>query len=95
MKDLIDRQEAIDVVSEGLKHVFVESRDIAEKLIGELPSAQSERKKGKWIIDGHHIRCDQCGMVMCDTDREGDRIPRDFCLNCGADMTEGLRCKND
>ena len=50
--------------------------------------AFAEPKKGKWIRDGHHIRCDQCGMYMCDTDREGDRIPTEFCPNCGADMRE-------
>lgn len=46
----------------------------------------AEPKRGKWIRDGHHIRCDQCGMYMCDTDREGDRIPTEFCPNCGARM---------
>ena len=51
-----------------------------------------ERKTGRWIIDGHHIRCDQCGMDMCNTDREGDPIPKEFCPNCGAKM-EG--CGND
>lgn len=30
----------------------------------------AEPKRGKWIRDGHHIRCDQCGIYMCDTDRE-------------------------
>lgn len=47
-----------------------------------------ERKKGKWIIDGHHINCDQCGMYMCNTDREGDKFPINFCPNCGAEMEE-------
>lgn len=51
-----------------------------------LDDTQAERNTGKWIIDGHHIRCDQCGMAMCDTDREGDRIPRGFCPSCGVRM---------
>ena len=42
MSDLISRQAAIDVVAEGLKNVFVEYKDVAEKLIGKLPSAQPE-----------------------------------------------------
>ena len=42
MDDLISRQAAIDVVAEGLKNVFVEYKDVAEKLIGKLPSAQPE-----------------------------------------------------
>ena len=40
--DVISRQAAIDAVAEGLKNVFVEYKDVAEKLIGKLPSAQPE-----------------------------------------------------
>ena len=54
------------------------------RILNEQPTIQP--KRGKWIRDGHHIRCDQCGMYMCDTDREGDRIPTEFCPNCGAKM---------
>lgn len=43
-----------------------------------------QQEKGEWIRDGHHIRCDQCEMYMCDTDREGDKIPNKFCPNCGS-----------
>ena len=42
MKDLIDRQAAIDAVDEALTRVFVEHRDIAEKMINKIPSAQPE-----------------------------------------------------
>ena len=42
MDDLVSRQDAIDAVSDGLKRVFVEYKDIAEKLIGKLPSVQPE-----------------------------------------------------
>jgi hypothetical protein len=34
--------DAIDAVSEGLKHTFVEYRDVAEKMLNNLPSAQPE-----------------------------------------------------
>ena len=60
-------------------------RDCMKDLSAQ-PTIEPEREKGKWIIDGHHIRCDNCGEYMCDTDREGDAIPRNFCPNCGADM---------
>ena len=49
-------------------------------------SKVAERKSGHWIIDGHHIKCNQCGESMCNTDREGDAIPRNFCPNCGVNM---------
>ena len=41
---------------------------------------------GEWIYDGHHRRCNRCGTYFCNTDREGDIIPNNFCPNCGADM---------
>lgn len=44
------------------------------------------RPSGEWIRDGHHIRCKKCGAYFCDTDREGDSYPQDFCPNCGARM---------
>ena len=57
-----------------------------------LPSAQPERKKGKWIDDGTELGfcCADCGITW-DEYLEGDlidvrmrRIPN-FCPNCGAD----------
>ena len=51
-----------------------------------LPSVTPKRKTGKWIIDGHHIVCSECETGMCNTDREGDSFPTNFCPNCGADM---------
>jgi hypothetical protein len=45
-----------------------------------------ERLHGEWIIDGHHIRCNRCNEYICNTDREGNKIPDSFCPNCGADM---------
>ena len=89
--DAISRQAAIDALatmyckSDEDGYVWIIRRD-AWARIDALPSA--EPKRGKWIRDGHHIRCDQCGIYMCDTDREGDRIPTEFCPNCGADMRE-------
>ena len=47
---------------------------------------KNDRPKGKWIIDGHHIRCNRCNEYICNTDREGNKIPDNFCPNCGADM---------
>jgi len=44
--DVIYRQDAIDKVADMLKGVVVEYRDVAEKAIGKLPSAQSEPR---WI----------------------------------------------
>jgi len=88
--DTISRQAAIDETNAWLLDCLkVNKQDRSCGLIRrleDLPSA--EPKRGKWIRDGHHIRCDQCGMYMCDTDREGDKIPNNFCPNCGIKMEE-------
>ena len=33
--------------------------------------------------DGHHVHCLNCGKYWCDSDREGDPFPMNFCSNCG------------
>ena len=52
----------------------------------ELAIKALERPQGEWIIDGHHIRCNKCNEYICNADREGNKIPDNFCPNCGADM---------
>lgn len=58
--------------------------DAIDSIIDNAPTV--EPKKGKWIIDGHHIRCNRCNEYICNTDREGNEIPDKFCPECGADM---------
>ena len=86
--DLIRRSDAI----EALSNVFAdcdpcdkeEALDISITTIKELPSAQPERKKGKWIdmesMDewyGHTYQCSSCGE---------EAMSWDFCPYCGAYM---------
>lgn len=85
--DLISRQQAIDIVRNRVKR-FTTACVLAVTEIEQLPPAQPERKKGKWINhrndDGHNIAdCDQCGNALQWFD--GDEIPR-YCCMCGADM---------
>lgn len=105
MDDLISRQEAIDALFE----LYEYQRDIdptqaadlvrqgiylAEKKIEQLPSAQTEWKKGNWVygedeygIDGYH--CDKCGFfVPWDYAHKFISYIEDynFCPSCGADM---------
>ena len=86
VNDCISRQAAIDeVINLWADKPFgppalVEIKDCIEK----LPSAQPERKRGKWeiyvisLFDGVGCRCSECGF-------EGVTY-WDFCPNCGADM---------
>lgn len=50
-----------------------------EQLIEHLEGKQ----KTTFEKDGHHIRCTSCGEYWCDTDREGDAFPKNFCPACG------------
>ena len=115
MVDLINRQEAIDVLELGAE-IFRRVLDDMEVVgidrekysyglkliesniedIKELPSAQPERKIGKWIKDkswsegagmgesyGYYWKCNQCNnIVKGDWSQCGDN----FCSECGADM---------
>lgn len=104
--DLISRQAAIDAVKKNtFRLTFAEEQnceghvawsaeavysDVMEGALLELPSAQPERKKGKWIPQDHnktngmastlvyyYPKCSVCGH--CDN-------YTNFCSNCGADM---------
>ena len=87
MNDLISRQAAIDrAVS-----IPMFGRDVKMVAVSEiknLPSAQPERKMGKWAMREGELAfwdvCDQCGKKIL------HRTPfYKFCPNCGADMREG------
>ena len=98
--DLISRQAAKN------KKVYSEERHEYVVPVAELdwlPSAQPERKQGKWIERNPQnsdtcrlIECDQCGFSHI----VGFNVPyehwienRNFCERCGADMREVV--KND
>ena len=88
--DMISRKMAIDAINNcycggedscGEPWIY---EDDAIKAVEQLPSAQPERKKGKWIkISPANIyECSECGKnVMTD-----DISAYDFCHGCGADM---------
>ena len=51
--------------------------------IEQLPSAQQERKKGKWIYNSPvTMKCNQCGFIIKDWDWHRFK----YCPNCIADM---------
>ena len=105
--DAIYRQDTIDAINtwdkfgidersrvvrwhEGLEP-YVKLRDVVWA-IEKLPSAEPERKTGKWIgteyagyADGNPVyyewKCSACGCVI-----EDDEPTWNFCPNCGADM---------
>ena len=106
MSDLIDRQAAIDALRVAYWDDNIQSAkddpcivdamtDWAIRQVKALPSAQSERKTGRWIYgeddvamcDGYH--CSECGFfVPWDYKRKSIDFIKDynFCPNCGSPM---------
>jgi len=96
MSELITRQAAIEAVEFGItyakainkstgevKELFKEGNKAlneAVERLKELPSAEPERKKGKWDDIGGVIRY---GCLFC---HHAQERKSNFCPNCGADM---------
>ena len=97
--ELISRKAAIDAIEEmqmsimrsdfsGDQFIFT-GMSRALQVIKKLPTAQPERKKGKWITVqgrlGNEVECNQCHSVFWYWIANYR-----FCAHCGADMrTEG------
>lgn len=104
--DLIGRRAAINLLkkwSDGYDYIETETES-AIKDFQNLPPAQSERKKGKWVV--HNIldyaqrptgrkvgKCPFCGFLTDEfrTLIECNRELTNFCPNCGARMDERRR----
>lgn len=100
MEDLIKRQDAIDAINCNIVITGKRNSEVVASTIGTfvdrikaLPSAEPERKTGKWITDTYgHIICSECGwcapriMTGCLCDRHLDYVKSEFCWCCGADM---------
>ena len=100
MADLIDRQAAIDAIdkifpADPMRNDYTQGitcgAALATEYIKQLPSAEQERKNGKWIDavipnDNRELLCqvcDQCNTFFPLAYTGGGH---NFCPNCGADM---------
>ena len=85
MSDLISRQAVLDAVNDC---------GICIQKILDIPSAEPERKKGKWEVqpstgeDRPFIwwKCSECGhVIFSETERDRKEFHA-FCGRCGAEM---------
>ena len=86
MDDLISRQVAIDALETTSFDDYGDYM-ITRELIEQLPSAQPERKTGKWSIKNGELAfwdvCSECGRMVI------HRTPfYNFCPHCGARMED-------
>lgn len=97
MSDVIERQKALDALKGKLNASVKDTEAVVEYLDGvierilQLPSAQPERKTGRWI----HIRTESDGNALyeCSECHKGEvHVPIvevHYCWNCGARMVGG------
>jgi rubrerythrin len=84
--DLISRQAAIDAIHCDITVTGRQNAELVAATIGAfadrikaLPSAQPERKKGRWKVTPVYIKCSECGESFM-------LIPQNYCPHCGAKM---------
>ena len=92
MSDLIDRQNAIDVLEILADKMSDKGKTVmaqAVAVLKDLQPEEPERKKGEWIYDGIRGRFPACKCSICGYYENADWAllqGANFCSNCGADM---------
>lgn len=96
----IDRQAAINEIEHHIRtaeqpyqltdadRIMNHAFEIAASCIYNLPSAQPERKTGKWILKDHMFECDKCGCRINRYPFKGNIWNYYYCPNCGAKMED-------
>jgi len=85
VSDIISRKWLIEAVEEGwIKFDTKADYNRFIHLVRDVaPSAQPERKKGKWIYGNPAtMKCDQCGYYIANWRQKESN----FCPCCGAEM---------
>ena len=94
MSDLISRQKALDGLKYEMKYGAVIDQcglDTAYDIIEDIPSAEPERKTGKWIEqddgwDGTYYECSCCREPFTLIDGTPTDNLYNYCPNCGAKL---------
>lgn len=90
MSDLISRQAAYEALSEYYHHKTEMQHKALREALGMVPSAQPERKKGKWMPENRTMDAFWvCSVCRFPSEAHSANILYKFCPNCGADMRSG------
>ena len=90
MSDLIRREDAIEAIYQAIRTTltgtFTDSMSLAIAMAENIPSAEPERKKGKWQCrkGSDCWECSQCHAVLENVDLGMHNFY--FCYHCGANM---------
>ena len=99
MDDLISRQAAIDALGDSVENWTDSDYELGQlnqwkadrKAIIDLPSAQPQRMKGRWVRKESDLswwyECSECGESPLFDPYENEVLTR-FCPWCGARMEE-------
>ena len=92
MSDLIRRDDVYDILNNvSIREMPIYVLDKLWNKVRDLPPAEPERKKGKWVYkpneyDDSTYECSQCGEPWTLIDGTPEENNMKFCPNCGADM---------
>jgi len=90
MSDLIKREDVVEALYQAIRttltSTFTDSMSLAIAMANNLPSAEPERKRGKWVRrkDSDCWECSQCHAVLENDDLGMHNFY--FCYHCGANM---------
>lgn len=90
MSDLIRRRDAVSRMFDLLMVKFQGQRlptwnDVYQAM-NDIPSAEPERKKGKWIDGLPYINSHWWVCSVCHVSAPENHTGYNFCPSCGADM---------
>ena len=103
--DSVSRAAVLNLIEQSCCDLEYNCDNVAlRKEVEALPSAQTERKKGKWIErnprnspDCRLIECSECGnayIVGYNINYDDWIDGRNFCMKCGADLRGGSNGKS-
>lgn len=87
--DVVRRWDVFVYLTEYYNHRTEAQHDALKEALSRVPSAEPERKKGKWIeipdeIFASTYKCSECGEAPLSDGEEW--VLSNYCPNCGADM---------